>query len=83
MLKICGISEEDCKHIFERFFRSDSSRHLQGKGLGLALVQAIVEAHGWTITVDSKPGQGSVFSVLIRDSEPDKSGTQPGLIAAT
>ena len=79
----CGISEEDCKHIFERFFRSDSSRHLQGNGLGLALVQAIVKAHGWTITVDSKPGQGSVFSVLIRNAEPDKPGTQPGLIAAT
>ncbi|MBE6372917.1 MAG: HAMP domain-containing histidine kinase [Lentisphaerae bacterium] len=79
----CGISEEDCKHIYERFFRSDSSRHLQGNGLGLALVQAIVKAHGWTITVDSKPGRGSVFSVLIRDSESDKPGTPPGLSAAT
>ena len=73
----CGISPEDCKHIYERFFRSDSSRHLQGNGLGLALVQAIVKAHGWTISVDSVPGQGSVFSVLIKDAEPERKGTQP------
>ena len=66
----CGISDEDCKHIFERFFRSDSSRHLQGNGLGLALVQAIVQAHGWKIQVDSTPGKGSVFTVLINDPEP-------------
>ena len=61
----CGISEEDCRHVFERFFRSDSSRHLQGNGLGLALVQAIVRAHGWTIQVRSTPGKGSVFEILI------------------
>ena len=61
----CGISEEDCRHVFERFFRSDSSRHLQGNGLGLALVQAIVRAHGWTIRVESAPGKGSVFEILI------------------
>ena len=61
----CGINEDDCKHVFERFFRSDSSRHLQGNGLGLALVLAIVRAHAWRITVDSEPGKGSVFSVFI------------------
>ena len=72
----CGISEEDCKHIYERFFRSDSSRHLQGNGLGLALVQAIVQAHGWTISVDSLPGRGSVFSVLIRNSESENKETE-------
>ena len=70
----CGISGEDCKHIYERFFRSDSSRHLQGNGLGLALVQAIVQAHGWSISVDSVPGQGSVFSVLIKEHEPETKG---------
>ena len=74
----CGISGEDCKHIYERFFRSDSSRHLQGNGLGLALVQAIVLAHGWSISVDSAPGQGSTFSVLIKEHEPETKGTQPG-----
>lgn len=61
----CGINEDDCKHVFERFFRSDSSRHLQGNGLGLALVLAIVRAHAWRITVDSEPGKGSVFSVFM------------------
>ncbi|MBQ9336543.1 MAG: HAMP domain-containing histidine kinase [Lentisphaeria bacterium] len=61
----CGISEADCLHVFERFFRSDSSRHLQGNGLGLALVQAIIRAHGWQISVDSAPGKGSEFTVFI------------------
>ena len=61
----CGISEADCPHVFERFFRSDSSRHLQGNGLGLALVQAIIRAHGWRIGLVSVPGDGSEFSVFI------------------
>ncbi|MBO4631631.1 MAG: HAMP domain-containing histidine kinase [Lentisphaeria bacterium] len=65
----CGISESDCKHVFERFFRSDSSRHLQGNGLGLALVHAIVRAHNWQILLESVPGKGSVF--MIRLYPPD------------
>ena len=68
----CGISESDREHIFERFFRSDSSRHLQGNGLGLALVLAIVQAHSWQIQVDSEPGKGSVFSVTITKPSTDK-----------
>ncbi len=61
----CGISENDCQHVFERFFRSDASRHLQGNGLGLALVQAIVRAHGWQIQLKSVPGKGSIFTIVI------------------
>jgi len=61
----CGISGADRKHVFERFYRSDSSRHLQGNGLGLALVLAIVRAHHWQIELDSEPGKGSVFTLRI------------------
>ena len=61
----CGISETDCAHVFERFFRSDASRHLQGNGLGLALVYAIVRAHNWQILLESVPGKGSVFTIRL------------------
>ena len=61
----CGISENDQQHVFKRFFRSDESRHLQGNGLGLALVEAIVKAHNWQISLASSPGEGSVFTITI------------------
>lgn len=62
----CGISPEDQLHVFERFFRSDSSRSLPGNGLGLALVYSIVKAHGGTIELKSEPGKGTVFTVRFR-----------------
>ena len=61
----CGISEEDQKQIFERFYRADSSRHQPGNGLGLALVQAIIRAHKWEISVQSAPGKGTCFKVTM------------------
>ncbi len=60
----CGISEADRKHVFERFFRGDASRNRPGNGLGLALVAAIVNAHGWRIELDSQLGRGSAFTVF-------------------
>jgi signal transduction histidine kinase len=59
----CGISPEDQPQIFNRFFRCDQSRATQGNGLGLSLAQAIAHAHGGTIRVESRLGQGSRFSV--------------------
>ena len=61
----CGISERDQKHVFERFFQGDASRNLPGNGLGLALVQAVVKAHGWQITLHSAPGRGTAFTIII------------------
>lgn len=56
-----GIHPEDIHHIFKRFYRSRFSKDTQGIGLGLPLAKAIVEAHDGNITVDSVPGEGSIF----------------------
>lgn len=58
-----GIHPEDLYHIFKRFYRSRFSKDTQGIGLGLPLAKAIIEAHGGSIEVSSRPGTGAVFTV--------------------
>jgi two-component system sensor histidine kinase BaeS len=61
-----GIAAEDLPHIFNRFYRGDKARQQNGEsGLGLAIARSIVEAHGGRITVESKVGRGSVFSLTL------------------
>ena len=62
-----GLSAEDAAHVFERFFRADPARTsaIEGSGLGLSLVQWIVSRHHGTVTVDSRPGVGSTFTVSL------------------
>jgi signal transduction histidine kinase len=59
-----GISPEDQKKIFEDFYRTTPAKKFSrlGTGLGLSLVQRIVEIHGGTIEVDSEVGKGSRFT---------------------
>ncbi|HTP81744.1 MAG TPA: ATP-binding protein, partial [Alphaproteobacteria bacterium] len=62
-----GIPEEEHSRIFQRFHRvrGARSRTHEGTGIGLALVQELVRLHGGTITVDSAPGRGSLFTVRL------------------
>lgn len=62
-----GIAPEHLVHIFDRFYRSDSSRTRKygGAGLGLSISRAIVEAHGGTLSVESKLSEGSIFYIRL------------------
>ena len=64
-----GMSKEVAEHIFERFYRADSSRNRSksggGSGLGLAITKSIVEQHGGAISVESAPGKGARFTFSV------------------
>ena len=64
-----GISEEDQARIFERFARAVSVKHFGGFGLGLYICREIVRAHGGTIRVESRLGQGATFIIELPLSE--------------
>ena len=59
-----GISSEDLRNIFDRFFQVDKI-HPKGSGIGLSLVKAFVELHGGTVTAESIEGEGSKFIVSL------------------
>jgi two-component system phosphate regulon sensor histidine kinase PhoR len=60
-----GIAEEHHPHVFERFYRVDSSRQYPGTGLGLAIAKHIVQAHWGEVAVESREGEGSTFSFTV------------------
>lgn len=57
----CGISEKELPHVFERFYKGNSG----GLGVGLAIVQELVAAHGGTVSVRSSAGSGTSFRVML------------------
>jgi two-component system OmpR family sensor kinase len=62
-----GLSHEDQKKIFERFYRADSSRVRvdgEGSGLGLSIVDAVMKGHNGSVTVVSEPGKGATFTLF-------------------
>lgn len=69
-----GISPKEISKVFKRFYRSKDEivSETRGSGLGLTLVKHITDAHGGKIKVDSEPGKGSIFSVILPFSYPKK-----------
>ena len=80
-----GISPEEQSRIFDRFYQVDSSstRTFRGTGLGLSLVQDLLEHLGGTIEVESQPGEGSRFTVRLPVQHPRLFGADPrtGVVA--
>lgn len=81
-----GIPAADLPHIFDRFYRVDTARSRTGArpgaGLGLAITKWIAEAHGGTISVQSRPGRGTVFTVTL-PRHVEAPSAQAGLDLAT
>lgn len=66
-----GIPKEDLPYVFDRLYRVEKSRSRAtgGFGLGLAIVKELVEAHEGTISVESKPGEGSCFKIILKEEQ--------------
>ena len=58
-----GIPEEEQPHVWEELYRGEAGRGIPGSGLGLALVRAIAERHNGRVSLRSRLGQGTVFSL--------------------
>jgi two-component system OmpR family sensor kinase len=67
-----GIASEHLPHVFDRFYKVDPSRtgEASGSGLGLSIVKAIVERHGGTVAVTSRPGGGTTFTLMFPPERP-------------
>ncbi len=67
-----GIPEAELPRLFERFHRVEGAqgRSFEGSGIGLALVQELVRLHGGTVGVESRPGEGSTFTVSLPSAPP-------------
>ncbi|WP_285589926.1 HAMP domain-containing sensor histidine kinase [Herbidospora sp. NBRC 101105] len=64
-----GMTSEEAARVFERFYRADPARthdESSGTGLGLSIVSSLVKAHGGTVTVETSPGTGAAFRVVLR-----------------
>jgi NtrC-family two-component system sensor histidine kinase KinB len=69
-----GIPQQYLPHIFERFFRAPDQPPETGAGLGLTIAREIVEAHGGSITVDSREGIGTTFSFTLKQADRRSAG---------
>ena len=60
-----GMSEEVAAHVFDKYYQGDRSRSTAGNGLGLSITRRIVTLAGGDISVRSRPGEGSTFTVTL------------------
>jgi signal transduction histidine kinase len=78
-----GIPAAQLPHIFQKFYQADNqaAAAAKGTGLGLAIAKEIVEAHRGTISVDSTPGVGTTFSIVLpARATPARRTTPPRLV---
>lgn len=66
-----GMSEKTIHHIFEKFYQAPETQHYGGNGLGLSLAKRIIDIYGGNITVESKLGEGSCFTVKLKQDDTD------------
>ena len=79
-----GIEADDLPFIFDRFYRADQSRQRvdsNASGLGLAIAKAIVEAHGGTLAVESRPQMGTTFTITLPAVAGQDEGGKPDVRA--
>jgi two-component system, OmpR family, sensor kinase len=72
-----GMNPEELAHVFDRFWRSDSSRERPGSGLGLSIAKAVAEAHRGSIEAKSEAGVGTTFTVRLPVLREDAPSAQP------
>ena len=63
----CGMDEKAIKHIYDKFYQGDTSHSTEGNGLGMALVKRILELTGAEMQIESTPGKGSTFTVVLAE----------------
>ncbi len=75
-----GIPKKEQNRIFEKFYRSDDrlSREVEGSGLGLAIVRHVARAHGGHVEVESEPGRGSTFTIILPRPKPEAQTSASG-----
>ncbi|MGX2994012.1 sensor histidine kinase [Streptomyces sp. JNUCC 64] len=79
-----GLAPEDAARVFDRFYRAGPSRSPMppGSGLGLAIAAAIATAHHGRLELDTAPGRGSVFRLVLPGSGPGRAEPRPGHVTA-
>ncbi|HWR70360.1 MAG TPA: ATP-binding protein, partial [Dehalococcoidia bacterium] len=66
-----GVPEQDLLRVFDKFYRVQRPYSVVGTGLGLAICKGIVEAHGGSITAESRPGGGTIVRVTLPVADED------------
>jgi len=70
-----GIPADEIPHLFEKYRRVREAKRTEGTGLGLFIAKTIVTAHGGDIRVESTPGSGSTFTILLPVLAPEQAAT--------
>ena len=65
-----GIPPDELPHVFDRFWRGSQAARVAGSGIGLTVVQRLVEAHKGTVSIESRPGQGTRVMLTLRAAAP-------------